>query len=303
MLRYFFIPIAISVFIFLTKNTPQTSSIAKSEIVAGKSKAKLTLADGTVMDLQDTMGFMIEERDGTSINKTESQLSYEKVRKEEIQKLIYNTVETPTGGEYILNLSDGTKVYLNAKSKLKFPVQFVGNNRIVELEGQAYFDVVKDKMHPFIVKTRNLGIRVLGTSFDVSSYPDDENVITTLVEGAVRISVKGVEKDVELRPNDQAVFNKVKRNVDVHKVDTRYYTAWKDGMFRFRDQRLEDIMNILARWYNVDVYFQNSDTKNLLFGCNVNKYSSIEPILEIFESTEKVKIDINKSSIIIKQVR
>lgn len=268
------------------------------QIAPGQKKATLTLAGGQVIDLQETHEKTMQESDGTAILIDSAALNYQLAEASVTPKqTIYNKVDVPHGGEYSLTLSDGTKVYLNSMSSMKFPVRFTGNEREVELEGEAYFDVAPGNK-PFIVRYNNVAVQVLGTRFNVSAYPGEDSH-TTLVSGSVKVSM-GTGANCILRPSEQAYMEPGSNEVSVRTVDVSLYTSWIDGKIYFKDERLEDIMNYLARWYDINVFYLEPSVKNLRFGCNVNRYKDITPFLELLEQTDKVQISINGKNITFK---
>lgn len=271
-------------------------------IQPGTSKAVLILNDGKAVTLDAQRGLQIKEADGTNIEKTEGQLSYTPLSKRTDHTPLYNTIRIPRGGEYSLILADGTRVYLNAMSEFKYPVQFNKRARVVELTGEAYFEVTPSNI-PFIVKTHDMKIKVLGTAFNVNAYKNSGKVITTLVHGKVKVEAKNtMGGNYILSPDEQAVFNADDLHWDVKKVDVNLYTGWKDGEFIFYDQRLEEIMEILSRWYSADVQYTSQSIRDLRFSGSLNKYNDLWEILEIIQSTNKVKIEINNTTILFKEV-
>ena len=269
-----------------------------AEIKPGTTKATLILDDGKTVNLETNEEFSLTEKDGTVINRTKEQLDYSKKIEKDKTEAIYNTVYIPIGGEFNLTLSDGTHVFLNSMSQIKYPVQFIGNERKVELTGEAYFEVAKNRGKPFIVTTGTIDIEVLGTTFNINAYENSGEIITTLVEGKVKINSpeKAFDETIML-PNDQARFDTQKSKLEVSKVDATLYTAWKDGRFIFYDQRLEDIMNILTRWYSANVFYLNPSVKELRFSGNLDRYGDINHILEIIKSTDKVNLEIKGNNI------
>ena len=206
--------------------------------------------------------------------------------------LVYREVCAVRGEKLLVLLPDGSRVWLNADSKLTYPEQFAKYNRNVTLEGEAYFEVAKDAARPFIVKTFHYNIEVLGTRFNVADYDNDMSVHTTLVEGKVAVSGPGVRQRI-LQPNEQFVLDKNTGKQEIKTVDVSYIVAWKDAGFRFRDVRLEDIMHAIERWYDVTVFYENQEVKDYRFGFNVGRDESIDPILRIFEANGRIKIDRN----------
>ncbi|HWW38012.1 FecR family protein, partial [Pedobacter sp.] len=229
-------------------NPSQDPGLVKNTIKAGQNKATLTLANGKVINLDSTTNGEIAEQTGITITKTEKgQLVYnvtESAKKEKTAsaKIAYNTITTPRGGQYQVNLPDGSKIWLNASSSLKYPTLFSKNERRVELSGEAYFEVAKmtfkESGHkkartPFIVVTSKQQVEVLGTHFNINSYEDEATTKTTLLEGAVRVSQVGSRKTVNLLPGLQSVLNN--NNLSTRAVDTDEAVAWKNGYFQFNE--------------------------------------------------------------------
>jgi len=240
----------------------------------------------------------ITEKDGTLIEKTGGKLNYSNPLNEKADQMIHNTITIPRGGEYNLVMADGTRVYLNAMSSFRYPVKFGVKHRIVELSGEAYFEVTKDTSRPFIVKTAAISIEVLGTSFNLNAYDNTERIVTTLIEGSVKINSQKTNQSRLLKPDEQAIFQVNSGQIDINKVDVNLYTAWKNGNLTFYDSRLEDIMITLTRWYSADVLYKNESVKNLRFSGNLNRYGDINQILDILRSTGKINIEINNSTIL-----
>lgn len=290
------LPLAVCYFLIKTSEEILSPNENVAEVVTpGSSKATLTLADGSIVDLEDVKEFELKEKDGTRINKDSSALNYN--TNNSSNKIVYNKIEIPKGGEYTLKLSDGSMVYLNAMSSLRFPVNFIGDKREVELQGEAYFEVAKDHK-PFIVKTTGMNIEVLGTVFNISAYAEDQVARTTLVNGSVKVTSDCLSEAIILKPSQQASFYKSANQITVKEVDIAQYTAWKNGRFYFKDWRLEDIITYLSRWYDVDVFYQNDNIKDIRFGCNINRYGEIAPILELLEQTDKITAKLKGRTIV-----
>lgn len=211
---------------------------------------------------------------------------------------IYHTLRVPRGGEYTLVLADGTTVYLNAESELRFPKQFKGKSRKVYLEGEGYFDVQRDEKQPFVVEVKQVEVRVLGTSFGIRAYTGEVNVLTTLVRGRVNVEAGG--KQVELSPGQQADFNRGNDRLTVTEVDVEQYVSWKDGRLVFDNKPLEFILEELGRWYSFDVFYTNKELKGIPYSLNIKKHEDIAHVLKFIERTGKVKFEINKNTIIVK---
>lgn len=272
------------------------TTVLSDLIIHGEKGAQLILADGKTIDLSNNKEFILKESDGTTIKKGTESIDYSK-SKNTSDEIIYNTMKTLRGMEYPLTLSDGTKVFLNAESKIKYPVSFIGNKREVEISGEVYFDVAKDKTKPFIVKSGDVAIEVLGTSFNVKAYNDEKELATTLVEGKVKLTAKG--ENVILLPGKQAIFNKKDNNLKVKEVDVNLYTSWSKGKFIFRNERIEDIMKTLKRWYDFEVVYHDEEAKNIVIGASLNRYGEIDPILEMMQKTDLVTIKKHKRTLYI----
>lgn len=264
-------------------------------ILPGEAKAILTLDNGQVIQLGKNVANLEDGLDETNIQADSAMLKYSQTNKlAKSEKIAYNKVETPKGGEYLLVLSDGTKVHLNAMSKLRYPVNFGNGRREVELEGEGYFEVAKNGQ-PFIVNTGGMQIEVLGTVFDVSAYQDEE-CQATLISGSVKVKT-GINNSCILKPSQQASVTPGTTSIQVRTVDTAFYTSWINGKIYFKDRRLEDIMKTLSRWYDMEVCYADDKVKDILFGCNINRYDEIAPFVKLLEETKKVRTKINGKTI------
>ncbi|WP_282124962.1 FecR family protein [Marinifilum flexuosum] len=278
-------------------NLPQQYTQVNSS-KQSKPKARLILADGSKVNLENEENVALKEKDGTLIERDAGSLKYQNKANAK-SKVLYNTVEIPNGANYQLCLTDGTKVYLNSMSALKFPTKFSGKTREVELTGEAYFEVAKDREHPFLVNVSGTRIEVLGTSFNVKAYSDENEIVTTLVEGSVKVNASEIGKSTLLKPGQQAVVDDKRGGILVQDVDVDLFTSWKEGVFLFKAKRLEDIMNELTRWYDLKVFYMNPVVKDLRFGGHFNKDEEIESIMEMFELTRKINVEVNGKTILI----
>ena len=256
----------------------------------------LKLDNGKTM-LLDTLEGNFEEA-GVLVKKAGgSTLSYMVENTGTEMKLAYNTIVVPKGAEFDLVLADGTRVWLNADSKLKYPVVFGKDQREVELEGEGYFKVVRDEKRPFRVVAKGQTVEVLGTEFNVDAYPGEVNVYTTLVNGKVKVDVEG--KIVVLDPGMQSVVNGPK--VYTRKVNVDEVVSWRNGMFVLEDHTLEEIMSKLARWYDFTVFYQNTSLRGATFKGKIPRYASFESILNILEKTGDVKFNVKNKTITVYQ--
>lgn len=261
------------------------------QIEPGTTKAILVFNSGQRVELTDSSAF--EQAMG--------RFKSEDGKVEESFKPVeYNKIIVPRGGEYNLVLADGTSVVINADSKLSIPDRFEGKERRVRLEGEALFHVVKDAEHPFVVEMAGGDVTVLGTVFNVSAYSEEVCIQTTLVEGSVAFRGKGMKEARVIVPGEQVTYDVQTNSVDVEKVDTGIYTAWAEGKWIIEGKRLEDIMKQLARWYDVSVFYQNPEVKDLVFTGDLEKYSSCNVILDIISMTTSVEFELKDKMIIVK---
>lgn len=276
------------------RETASDTSVA-AVIPPGEVRAELVLADGSVRHLQR------EERDSVlSVDEGRITVRGESVSYEGRQartETRYNTLRVPRGGEYAVTLSDGTEVRLNSESELRYPVAFGEDERRVFLKGEGYFSVTRDEAWPFFVEAGEATVRVLGTSFNLSSYEDEEEVRATLVEGSVRFSAG--DRAVVLSPGEQGVL-KADGGLKMRKVDTGLYTAWVKGMFAFRQERLEDIMRVVSRWYDVDIFWEDPSLKGVTFSGKMRRYDDFSRVVEILEMTGNVRFEIRGTAIFIR---
>lgn len=302
-LRYacvFVLLLSSTVYFFMREDDrDEVIPVVNTEIVPGVPKAVLYMANGTVIDLGVHQQDTLKEEDGTIIGLHGKSITYENSADSTVGKGLFNELVIPRGGEYVLTLADGTLVCLNAGSKLRFPVQFSGDTRRVELEGEGYFQVIRNENRPFVVGASGVNITVLGTEFNVSNYPENLNIQTTLIEGRVKVVSERDGEVYILQPGEQAVFDKTNGDLHVEEVDVSYVIAWKEGRLRFRDRPLKEIMDFISRWYDVDVEYLDEEVKYYLFGCNFNRHATVLPLLELFQSTGTVHFEIVDKKIIV----
>lgn len=278
--------------IFTQKNHKATpvmvSSLNKNDIPPGGNKAILTLADGTRVILDSANnGTISKEGNVTVIKLDDGQLAYNSStginQQAEVQ---YNTITTPRGGQYQLILSDGTKVWLNAASSLRYPTSFSGKERRVELTGEGYFEVKHDPTKPFFVTSGSMNVKVLGTHFNINAYTDEDAVKTTLLQGSVEINT--ADQSTRLVPGDQAqIINKENdrsKIIKVKNIDTDQVIAWKNGYFSFNDNNIQSVMRQLSKWYDIDVTY-NGTISNETFSGKVYRNTSLKNVLEILSFT------------------
>jgi len=283
---------------------PVVSENKNESITPGGNKATLTLADGSVIDLGEAENGNVALQGNAKVIKLEGQLNYTTTDAQN-NSITYNTITTPRGGQYVVVLSDGSKVWLNAASSLKFPTTFKGSDRQVELTGEGYFEIAKSilpggKKQPFYVNvhsaTGNGGtIEVLGTHFNIMAYDEEAEINTTLLEGSVKVNMP--DKTVFLAPGQQAHVTKSDRKTEVLTgVDIESIIAWKNGEFRFDNMDVKAIMRQIGRWYDVNIVYEAGLPETGLSG-KIERKRNIAQLLEILEATHKVQFDIKGKKI------
>jgi ferric-dicitrate binding protein FerR (iron transport regulator) len=264
-------------------------------IIPGGNKAVLTLADGSTIVLDSARDGALGHQGSTRIIKLDSgRLAYTVNHNDVNAAPQYNTISTPRGGQYQVVLPDGSQVWLNAASSLRFPVAFTGKDRPVTLTGEAYFEVAQQADKPFIVRTRGMQVNVLGTHFNVMAYPDEGHVKTTLVEGAVSVS-QGNATSL-MKPGQQASINDNGSNFNISRPDLEDVMAWKEGEFRFRKTDISMIMRQIARWYDVDIEYKGDLSGIKLYGSMTRKENAAQ-LLELLEQTGMVHFSTNGNKI------
>ncbi|HAH73921.1 FecR family protein [Butyricimonas virosa] len=279
---------------YLIRDKEEIHPVAEMvKISPGVTKAELVLADGHKVVLgTETIDSLVSE-EGVNIVKDGNGVSY--LGNKEEGDLAYNIMRVPRGGEFKVRLQDGTLVYMNSETELKYPVRFVGKERRVYLSGEAYFEVQRDTTKPFIVVMNGNEVRVLGTEFNVRSYEDEKCQFTTLVAGKVLLTTHD-HRCIELLPNEQGIVDP-QGDIRKEQVDVALYTAWKDGNFVFRKQSLEHIMEIVERWYDLKVTFEDEWCKQVSFSGNVERYDDFSKLAEMLEATGSVKFRIKNNEI------
>ncbi|MFL5748497.1 MAG: FecR family protein [Niastella sp.] len=280
-----------------------------SLVVPGKDRATLTLSNGAVIDLDSSRAGLLAQQGNTSIINKDGKIMYApgSTGKEET---ISNTISTPRGGQYQLVLPDGTKVWLNATSALQFPVAFTGSNRTVELTGEAYFEVAKNPARPFIVKVKELEVKVLGTHFNINAYDNEPEMKTTLLEGSVKVEIANEEKakgkgqkakgeqSVILKPGEQVSLSQSSQLSQPIPVQTEEVIGWKNGKFYFNNADLKVIMRQIARWYDVEVEYRDISPDTQLGGV-VSRKEDLRQLLNYFEIAGKVHFTVEGRKIIV----
>ncbi len=281
----------------------------KVEILPGGNKAILILADGSRIDLKDAANGLLATEGNMKIVKTsDGSVSYEN---SSILTEIYqnekaiNKIITPKGGTYKITLPDGSEVWLNSASSLSYPIAFTGNQRKVELHGEAYFEIVADKLRPFQVKSDNQMVEVLGTHFNINTYGNSGFVKTTLVEGSVRVTQNYSNgkpyKTQLLKPGQQSIISWLKPEIKIEEVDVEKEVAWKNGYFKFKNTRIQDVMNEIERWYDVEVQYEGRTPSDEFTGF-ISRDIEISKILNILEEGGGFQFTVMEKKIIVKSI-
>ena len=289
-----------SVLLYRWLGTNQENQVVPRDVRqnVNTSIAHLKLNTGEVVELEKYDGKFIRE-DSVQIANENATLRYTSTDSVAPEKVEFNTLVIPRGSEYNIVLADGTKVFLNAGSEISYPVVFAGDKREVKLKGEAYFEVRKDERRPFFVQAGDVQIQVWGTSFNVTAYPGRGRIETTLEEGKIQLT--DGRESVEVSPGKQAIYDIEDGRFEVKQVDTKLYTAWKDGYYKFDQMTLEDIMETLALWYDLNVFYRNPGVKSLEFTGRLRRYDEVVSLFEKLEQTGLVVFEVNGKNVIIKE--
>jgi len=286
--------------LFLRNRNNASNQMITAQIVPGSDKATLTLSNGKKVVLNGAAQQQLLTEAGLSITKTsDGQLIYTAVQDERAtDDNRYNALETSNGQQYQVVLPDGSHVWLNAASSLRYPVAFGKKGRLVELSGEGYFEVVHDKNRPFRVKTTDQQVEVLGTHFNINAYPDDKLSKTTLLEGSVRVSAPALKDRgvLILNPGQESIL--VGNTLMAQQANTEAAVAWRNGDFMFEGENIRSIMKKVSRWYNVEVIFEG-EVPESRFGGTVSRFSSVSQVLRKLELTGKVHFKIEERRIIV----
>lgn len=256
-----------------------------NDVAPGGNRAKLQLADGSIIALDDTNTGMLAQQGNTKILKLNNgQLTY-KSNAQKNAPVLYNTISTPRGGQYHIILPDGSKVWLNAASSLRFPTAFTGSERSVLLTGEAYFEIEHNNNMPFHVQVNNLKVEVLGTHFNVMSYENENAIHTTLLEGSVKVSSTGNRQSAMLKPGQQAAFTTADSRLTIADADPESVIAWKNGLFQFNSSDIQTIMRQIERWYDVDVQYKGPIPEGHYSG-TVARDNNLQKVLRVFEESD-----------------
>ena len=266
----------------------------KNDVSPGGDKATLTLADGSTIVLDEAQNGTIVQQGNSKVIKLGGKLSYDQINKNP-KEIVYNTISTPNGGQYQLELPDGSQVWLNATSSIHFPTAFVGKQRRIEITGEAYFEIAKDRDMPFIVAVNKAEVQVLGTHFNINAYNDEADIKTTLLEGSVKF-VNATTINF-LKPGQQSQLTKNGIVKVVSDVNTEEVVAWKNGVFAFENASIETVMRQLSRWYDVEIEYHGKTDD--LFIAEMPRNIKLSDALKALELTGKVKFEIDGRKIVV----
>lgn len=282
------------------KGKPPVPAVAQQEDVKpGTNKAVLHLADGSVVTL-DSTGNQVIVQGETTINQQNGQLRYN-ANNPNATAVSFNTLTTPRGGQYSVTLPDGSKVWLNAASSLKFPTAFTGAERKVELTGEAYFEIAKNAKRPFKVTLEdNTIIEVLGTHFNVNAYKDENAIATTLLEGSVRLT-NGKER-IAIKPGERAMMQEGGTKFVIDRPDVERVTAWKNGFFQFNGDNITIIMKQLSRWYDIEPVY-NGNMKMKDYSGYISRNSNISEVLKMLELTNEIDLKVEGRKVTVSAIK
>ena len=292
------IPIGLSILALISNQdlNEYSKSDLYSDVILGEDNVTLITNEGLSVNLNEFNDAVVFKHVDVSVDS--NSISYVSTSVNLSEKLNFNTLNIPRGMQYQLVLEDGTKVWLNSKTRFKYPVSFLKNERTVYLyEGEAFFDVAKDNDKPFVVQFEDAKIKVLGTQFNIKSYKDDHSSLVTLMEGNVRLeSDKG---QLKMSPNQQVEITKANSYYNLSNVNAYDFCAWKDRILFYKNMSLDEIMNDISRQYDIKVFYQNQGCKNEVFSIRVKKTDSVKDILRYIEKSSDIKFDVKDDAVVV----
>lgn len=315
--------LSIGLYLSVFNNRWETDKLGQSDIAPGGNKAMLILADGTTVHLSTSESGIVVKDDGVTYTDGTSILKNDEwpmtSSPDENVPPVYATLTTPRGGQYRITLPDGSNVWLNAASTLRYPLRFDHSERIVELTGEAYFEVrnienldvpepnsppqnphaaTRGVNHiPFLVKTENQVVEVLGTQFNISAYTEDLEIKTTLLEGVIRVEKEETKESLLLAPGEQSTLGNGRFTKSA--VDTQPFSSWKSGIFHFNNTSLENVMKQLARWYDVEIKYTEAVDKGELYGGTISRDTPLSKVLYMLQAVGDVQFEIKGKQIIL----
>lgn len=283
--------------------TFKNETVAKTAVNKETNQVTLTLDNGETIELGQGMDTIISSHSNTSIKVDAGQsITYAQSSQSLMKHPVINSIKVPRGGSFSITLCDGTKVWLNSLSSISYPEIFACESREVTLRGEAYFEVAHNAESPFIVHTGDMSLRVLGTSFDIRSYSDENYITTTLLSGSVSQRYFNVDDEIRLTPGNQSVYTKASGDVELRPASIKDVLAWREGRIIIKNERLEDVFHHLSKWYSFDVTYKDPVLKDVRFYLNIKRYPTIGDVLQKMQKTNGLKftIDANEQIIIYK---
>ena len=294
------VPVLVVVFYYSKKETvkvTERSQFASELATIQRNLPVLTLSNGKEMVLYN-QELLLEEENGVRISvNEEGRMQYDKADSVGAE-MVYNTLTTPSQCDFTFTLADGTRVWMNAKSSLRYPVAFHGKERVVYAEGEIYLEVARDEKHPFFVMLNGMKVEVLGTSFNVNSYADEDYAEVTLVEGRVAAHVD--DKSYDLLPSRQLRWDKKNESVDIRIVNVDDYIAWKRGQYVFKGRSLEEVAKVLERWYDMEIIFEDEKSKKTVYTGVINKEENFDAFVLRLRETSSLSCRMESNRLYIK---
>ena len=294
------VPVLVVVFYYSKKETvkvTERSQFASELATIQRNLPVLTLSNGKEMVLYN-QELLLEEENGVRISvNEEGRMQYDKADSVGAE-MVYNTLTTPSQCDFMFILADGTRVWMNAKSSLRYPVAFHGKERVVYAEGEIYLEVARDEKHPFFVMLNGMKVEVLGTSFNVNSYADEDYAEVTLVEGRVAAHVD--DKSYDLLPSRQLRWDKKNESVDIRIVNVDDYIAWKRGQYVFKGRSLEEVAKVLERWYDMEIIFEDEKSKKTVYTGAINKEENFDAFVLRLRETSSLSCRMESNRLYIK---
>ena len=280
-------------------NTEKYYSLSEVKpIKAKEGKVELVLSSGKSVLLSKQGEEVIKETQG-EIRKKNGLVDYLGFKNTRQKYIQYNTVNVPRGSDFKLILSDSTIVWLNAESSITYPIQFAANSRNVRISGEVYFDVMRNTNQPFVVETHGTKVKILGTEFNINAYKEGDGIFTTLIEGSVVVGNQ-FGKTIVIKPNEQAMSNN-SLDITVRKVDINHVIDWRYGKLDFEDEPLVDILEELARWYDLKIFYESDELKNFEFTGGIDRYEDLGKLLKLFEMTKSVQFYVKDDMLLVKK--
>ena len=296
----FIVPVLAVVFYYSQRENIEITEEPQSKsgvVTVQRNLPVLTLSNGKEMVLYN-QELLLEEENGVRISvDEEGRMQYDRADSVGTE-MVYNTLTTPSQCDFTFTLADGTKVWMNAKSSLRYPVAFQGKERVVYAEGEIYLEVARDEKHPFFVMLNGMKVEVLGTSFNVNSYADENYTEVTLVEGHVAAYVD--DKSYDLLPSRQLRWDKESESVDIRTVNVNDYIAWKKGQYVFKGRSLEEVAKVLERWYDMEIIFENEKSKKTVYTGVINKEENFDAFVLRLRETSSLSCRMESNRLYIK---